>query len=112
MKVINKVSGEEYKAIVFDGENFVTEVLTYWSPAFVSEVLYYDSGSLGPNVAHIRYTAELDSPSGEKVSQPIKIGTYILTSETGSVTACHADTIARDYRVETYESAWKWARGE
>jgi hypothetical protein len=90
MQATHILSGTTYETVIFDGDNFPS-IKTITKRSHEIDAKY--------NCDVVAYTAQLDSPSGQAVSTLIEIGTYLVTNSVGATTACHADLIARDYRI-------------
>lgn len=88
MRLKHNLSGEEFDAIVFDGENF---------PYSHKDAKGTKCSVTGSELPHDSYEVELDSPSGEKAQCHIAAGQYLLTDADGRVTACPPAVVARDY---------------
>lgn len=74
MVVVNNLSGDEYEAMLFDGVNV--------------------EGAIQPNG---EYLLLLDVPCGDQITQPVEIGSYILTSLSGKKTVVFAGIKDADY---------------
>lgn len=88
MRVKHRISGAEYDALIFNGENF-----PYSHKHEAGETCQATGGEL--KIAS--YEVELDSPVGAKVQAHISAGAILLTDVEGKVTSCAPKVFSRDY---------------